>query len=79
MALLQGGQGVGHVQLGIASRPCQPDWLDHDYGLDPDPVLWSEGGNKIPSMDPRGYLDKDFTCGTFALDGLFSVERDYLL
>ena len=44
VALPQGGQGGGHVQ---------PDRLDHDFGLDADPVLWSEGGNKIPSMDPR--------------------------
>ena len=63
MALLQGGQGGGHIQ---------PDRLDHDYGLDADPVLWSEGCNKIPSMDPR-------CAWTFALDGLFIVERDYIL
>ena len=32
VALLQGGQGGGHVQLGVASQPCQPDRLDHGYG-----------------------------------------------
>ena len=58
---LQGAQGGGLDQLGVPRLPCQSVQLDHGYGMEQEPVLESEVGSKTPSMDPRGYLDKDFT------------------
>lgn len=34
---------------------------DHRYGMDPDPGIKSEGGNKSPGLDPKGYMDRDVT------------------
>ena len=58
---LQGGHGGGRDHLGVTPLARQPSRSDHGYVMDLDPVLEAGGKDKTPGMDPRGYLDKDFT------------------